>query len=105
MTCSTILDRHVTITPRKSDESSGELPVSEKCELKAEHGIDALCDGDVCLYWRAVEHLGGDLASTGCAVQALALLEKDPEVAEWLLTVKKRVEAQSECGDLSQATA
>jgi len=70
-----------------------------ECELrKANHVDGAPCDGHACIYWRAVEHL--DLPETpadGCAVKHFELLAGgNPTLAEWLLSVKDRVERTGE---------
>jgi hypothetical protein len=54
------------------------------------------CEGEACAYWRLVDHL--DLVEgvdkDGCAIQRFELLEGGTPVAEWLLSVKERLEAQ-----------
>ena len=57
-------------------------------------GVD--CIGEGCIYWRLVEHLGlvEGVDEDGCAVQHFELLEGGAPVAEWLLSVKQRLEAQ-----------
>jgi len=70
-----------------------------ECELrKANHDDGQPCEGDLCTYWRVVEYL--DLAEApfeGCAVQHFGLLAGgNPELAEWLLSVKERVERVQE---------
>jgi len=61
------------------------------CELRAANGMHHVdCDGEQCIYWRALEHLDSG-PGEGCAIQHHQLLVDD-EVAAWLLTVKDRVE-------------
>lgn len=69
-----------------------------ECILRAANERPGLgCDAEACLYWRAVEGIGlaDPLEPEGCAVQKLRLLEGGAEVAEWLLSVKERVEANA----------
>lgn len=67
----------------------------KRCELKAHHGVEALCDESECPFWRAADYLHLEHApSEGCAIQFFSLLgEKGSEIASWLLTVKERVDA------------
>jgi len=61
------------------------------CELQAANGIgEKHCEGESCIYWRALGHLGTD-DGAGCAIQHFELLGDDG-VAAWLLTVKERFE-------------
>ena len=64
----------------------------EANDLHNEH-----CDGEACVYWRAVEHLG-EAAQPGCALQHFELLG-DPGMARWLLSVKERITARATAGD------
>lgn len=69
-----------------------------ECELRAANGHAGFgCDAESCIYWRAVEGIGltDPIEPEGCAVQKLRLLEGGTEVAEWLLSVKERVEANT----------
>jgi hypothetical protein len=52
------------------------------------------CDGTDCVYWRVLEHVGeSDVEKTGCAIGHFEILaDKNPEVAVWLLSVKRRVD-------------
>jgi hypothetical protein len=66
-----------------------------ECVLRFANGSPGVgCDGDTCLYWRAVE--GIDVAEApephSCAIQHFRLLEGGAGVAAWLLSVKMRVE-------------
>jgi hypothetical protein len=66
-----------------------------QCELRrnlGRHGEP--CDGSACVYWRVVEHLGVEpRADEGCAIQYFELLgEEGSEIAEWLYSVKARLE-------------
>lgn len=65
----------------------------DECKLTAAMGIaEKHCEGEACIYWRALDHLG-PTAGTGCAIQHFELLG-DHGVAEWLLTVKSRFESE-----------
>ncbi|MDH4140320.1 MAG: hypothetical protein OEV43_07080 [Coriobacteriia bacterium] len=66
------------------------------CKLRASIGIDAICDKDACVYWRVAEHLDIDASVPGCAIEYFELLgDSGSGVAEWLLSVKERVERES----------
>lgn len=66
------------------------------CELRKASGTDAECDGNTCIYWRMVEHLDtGQVPDGGCAIRYFSLLEGGDEVAEWLLSVKRRLAGES----------
>lgn len=72
------------------------------CELRAANGKPGVpCDEDRCTYWRVVDHLDiGVRHSEGCAIQFFDLLEgADGARAEWLLSVKERVEGLENEGD------
>ena len=65
------------------------------CELRrAALGEVAHCDGDACLYWRALGHVGVETPTEpGCALQQFgADLDGRPELTHWLLSVKRRME-------------
>lgn len=68
--------------------------MTDKCKLRQANGIvDGLCDEDDCIYWRVVDHVGlSENAAAGCAVQYFELLDGDTAIANWLLSVKERVE-------------
>lgn len=67
--------------------------MSDECKLRVANGLGHVpCEGESCTYWRLVGHLGVDEESSGCAVQHFALLDGGREIAEWLLSVKSRVE-------------
>jgi hypothetical protein len=68
--------------------------VDEICNLKQANGIDhERCEGESCVFWRAVDYLGQP-TGTGCAVRHYELLGQEG-MAEWLLSVKKRVESST----------
>lgn len=65
----------------------------KNCELRRVNGMpDVDCDEGDCIYWRVVAHLGVAEYPQGCAVQYFELSNESPEIAEWLLSVKERVE-------------
>lgn len=67
----------------------------DECKLRAANGHPGVpCDEDRCMYWRVVDHLDIGVGSReGCAIQFFSLLEGgDSARAEWLLSVKERVE-------------
>ena len=57
-------------------------------EANGEHGAN--CDGDSCVFWRAIEQIGQEPAE-GCAIRHYRLLG-DEGVSAWLLSVKKRLD-------------
>lgn len=79
----------------------------DECKLRVAneiHGVE--CDGQGCMYWRIVEQLDIPVVAegrTGCAIQYFELLEGDDAgIAQWLLSVKDRIEglqASSDGGD------
>jgi len=78
--------------------------MSDCCELRQAIGVQADCDGEACLYWRAVGHLGLSDQEAGCAIQNLGMLEGGNDaVAAWLHSVKLRVEAQEAATRCSSA--
>lgn len=67
--------------------------MAEECKLRDANGSAGHpCDGDKCVYWRVVGHLGVLEGENGCAVQHFELLDGSSEIATWLLSVKQRVE-------------
>jgi hypothetical protein len=73
----------------------------DRCGLLwAASGESEPCRGEACMYWRVLEAVGVEKPDeTGCAVRYFALLRDGrPEVADWLLSVKRRVEALDEDG-------
>ena len=69
---------------------------TDRCGLRwAANGESVPCDGETCMYWRVLDHVGVEMPDqTGCAVRYFGVLRDGrPEVAEWLLSVKRRVEA------------
>jgi hypothetical protein len=71
----------------------------DECKLKAANGMPGVpCDEEACIYWRVVDDLDliDGLPENGCAIQEFSLLGvRGHEIAEWLLSVKERVEEES----------
>lgn len=67
-----------------------------ECLLRATCGIPGVsCDEERCTYWRLVEQIGAaeEPDAQRCAIQHFRMLEGGTEIAEWLLSVKLRVES------------
>jgi hypothetical protein len=65
--------------------------MDDYCDLREANGVGgARCDEDSCPFWQLVEHVGGEVGQ-GCAIKHHELLG-DEKVAEWLLSVKQRVD-------------
>ncbi len=67
-----------------------------ECLLRAACGIPGVsCDEEECTYWRLVEQIGVDEEPVvqRCAIQHFRMLDGGAEIAEWLLSVKLRVES------------
>jgi hypothetical protein len=65
--------------------------MDDYCDLRAANGEEpGFCEGEVCSFWRVVEHVAGE-AGSGCAVKHYQLLGND-DIAVWLLSVKERVD-------------
>jgi hypothetical protein len=80
------------------------VSMSDCCELRQAIGVQAECDGESCLYWRAVDHLGLSEEDAGCAIQRFRMLDGNgDEVAAWLHSVKERVEAQEQAARSASA--
>jgi len=63
------------------------------CRLREANEVHGeSCDGSTCVYWRAIEYLGV-VQGEGCALQHYELLG-DVRMAQWLLSVKERVEGE-----------
>ncbi len=69
--------------------------MAKKCELRRANDLgDAACAEEECIYWRVAGHLGLAETEAGCAIQHFQLLEGREELAEWLLSVKQRLEQE-----------
>ena len=65
--------------------------MSDICKLRQANKIaNSHCEGERCVYWRAVENLG-HASGSGCAVEYYEMLGEEG-MAAWLLSVKERVE-------------
>jgi hypothetical protein len=66
----------------------------EPCRLHAARGIEAWCTREHCIYWRLLQAQDVELSNEqGCGLQHYHLVEGlSPDMAEWLLTMKKRLE-------------
>ena len=64
------------------------------CDLHLALGRVDACPGHVCPFWR--DDLGA------CAVRYLAQSERSPELAEWLLDLRRRLELAQDVGDLEE---
>jgi len=69
----------------------------DECDLRTANGEPGVtCDEEACPFWRVVEHVEG-ATGNGCAIKHFRLLG-DEKLAEWLLSVKERVEKQDPLG-------
>lgn len=66
----------------------------ELCRLQQANGIEAWCSRDRCIYWRLLEVQDIEISSEhGCGLEYYKLVEGlSPEMADWLLKMKKRLE-------------
>jgi hypothetical protein len=72
----------------------GEDVGTKTCELRSANGMPGVdCDEGACIYWRVVGHVGVAEYAEGCAVQYFEPSNQSPEIAEWLMGVKERVES------------
>jgi hypothetical protein len=69
----------------------------EKCRLHESVGIDAWCTRDHCIYWRLLEAQDVDASNAkGCGLQHYSVIEGvTPEMAKWLIEIKKKLENTS----------
>ncbi len=74
----------------------------DECKLSAANGeLGVPCGRETCIFWRVAGHLdlGHEIEQDGCAIQKFELLEaRGPEFAQWLLSVKARIEAMDPPG-------
>lgn len=69
--------------------------MSEQCELRNVAGTSGIaCEREDCVFWHVTDHVGVPKMTEGCAIQYLELLDQGPEMVEWLLSVKQRVDEQ-----------
>ncbi|MBE0428525.1 MAG: hypothetical protein IBX61_01475 [Thermoleophilia bacterium] len=66
----------------------------ELCELQKSLGIEAWCTQESCIYWRLLEPQDIDgLSEKGCGLQHYKIVDSiTPEMADWLLGMKRRLE-------------
>ena len=88
-------------TPSGSSSRLLAHQTTDRCGLRwAADGESVPCDGESCMYWRVLDAVGVEKPDeVGCAVRYFGVLRDGrPEVADWLLSVKKRVEALDDSG-------
>lgn len=66
----------------------------DKCKLHKANGIEAWCTRANCIYWRLLQSQDVDIGNdVGCGLQHYKIVDDlSPEMAEWLLSMKKRLE-------------
>lgn len=66
----------------------------EPCKLHKAQGMEAWCSRDKCIYWRLLEVQDLEVSNEqGCGLQFYEMLEGlTPEMADWLLKMKNRLE-------------
>lgn len=74
--------------------SEEETTEKEQCHLYQVRGIEAWCTRDKCIYWRLLEAQDAHAPNNrGCGLQHYGLIDEiTPEMTEWLLSMKKRLE-------------
>lgn len=67
--------------------------MGDTCKLRETNGTpNSPCSEGDCIYWRVVSHVGVAEQSQHCAIQHFELLGGDDALADWLLSVKERIE-------------
>lgn len=72
-----------------------ELPEEEKdeCQLYSANGLEAWCTCESCIYWRLLEPQDIESGRKGCGLQHYGIVDNiTPDMARWLLEMKKRLE-------------
>jgi len=66
----------------------------ERCQLQKAKGMEAWCSRDKCIYWRLLEVQDLETSNElGCGLQFYQLIDGlDPDMADWLIKIKKRLE-------------
>lgn len=66
----------------------------EPCRLHEAQGLEAWCSRDKCIYWRLLEVHDLEMSNEqGCGLQFYEMMEGlSPDMADWLLKMKKRLE-------------
>lgn len=74
--------------------SENESIKREPCRLHEAKGLEAWCTRDRCIYWRLLEVQDLDISNDlGCGLQYYQMVEGlSPEMADWLLKMKNRLE-------------
>lgn len=74
-----------------------EEKTEEQCNLTRVLGIKAWCTKNSCIYWRLLEPQDIETkAEEGCGLQHNGFLETlSPQMAKWLLDIKRRLENTS----------
>jgi hypothetical protein len=74
--------------------SDSNKKIQDKCLLHEANGLNAWCTRESCIYWRMLKSQDiDDDNEVGCGLQHYNMLQNlSPEMAEWLLTIKRRLE-------------
>ncbi|MHB9111393.1 MAG: hypothetical protein ACYC4D_02015 [Thermoleophilia bacterium] len=66
----------------------------EPCRLHQAQNLEEWCSRDNCIYWRLLETQDLDVSNKeGCGLQFYQIVDSlTPEMGEWLLKMKKRLE-------------
>lgn len=66
----------------------------EPCHLHKAQGLEAWCTRERCIYWRLLEAQDMKLSNKqGCGLRHHKVIKDlQPEMAKWLLAMKKRLE-------------
>ncbi|RJQ45352.1 MAG: hypothetical protein C4534_04690 [Gaiellales bacterium] len=78
----------------------------EKCQLHKANGLEAWCTRDECIYWRLIDAQDEGISNReACGLQHFGILERlEPDMAEWLLQVKKQLESSDPVTEKSRIT-
>lgn len=79
---------------------------SDKCRLHEANNLEAWCTRDQCIFWRLIESQDEEISnSVGCGLQHFNMIDSmDPEMARWLLEVKKQLENTDPLSEKSRIT-
>ncbi len=66
----------------------------ERCHLHRAQGLEAWCTRESCIYWRLLESQDYEPSNEdACGLQHYNIIDNvSPEMAAWLLQMKKRLE-------------
>lgn len=69
-------------------------PGREKCRLHHANNLEEWCSRENCIFWRLLEAQDENVSNVdGCGLQHFGIIEDlEPEMASWLLQVKKQLE-------------